>query len=1107
MKLFLALALALVFSVAEVGDDPEVRFQRLSVNEGLSQSQVSTVLQDSDGYMWIGTFDGLNRYDGYSFTVFKHDPEDPNSLSHNHVTAVYEDRSGMLWIGTREGLNRYDRLTGRFDRYAHDAEVPTSLSSNHVTAVYEERSGVLWVCTLNGLNRMNRDRGTFERFKYDPGDPRSISSNAVRTIVEDRSGNLWVGTNFGLNRFDRDTESFDRLGSIGEDGDQVKVVMSIYESAGESGQLWVGTWGGGVFLFDTQDGAYATFNSESIGLPDDRVTTVYEDSRGEVWVGTATGGLSRLDRESGSTTTYRHDPRENESLSSDRVQNIIEDDHGGLWVATMSGVNRADRMGHTFAHIRKDPDIPLSLTDNMVWSIASDTSGAVWIGTLTAGLNRYQRSTGEIKHFRHDPKDRGSLGSDGPLSVYVDRHGTLWVGTLAGLDRFNRSTGSFDHFELTEKRSGQFENAVVVMLEDHRGRFWVGSPSGLFKFDRRKEEFQRVGKIEVVGGKDDPKRKGNEPQAVSTLFEDTQKNLWIGSTVSGLYRLSPDRESLAHFSNDPSDSKTLSHNTVLSVYELQSLPGVIWVGTYSGGLNRLDLESGTFEHYTEQNSDLPTNTVVGILGDDDGHLWLSTHNGLVRFDPPTEQFRVFDLDRGIQSREFNFGAVHRSATGELFFGGINGLNTFHPDEVKDNPHPPNVVLTDFKLFNTSVDIGEGSVLTEFISGTDRVELKHDQNDVSFEYVGLHFTAPSKNSYAYMLENYDQDWRFVGDRRSAIYTSLDPGEYVFRVKAASSDGVWNQTGASVSILVRPPWWKTGWAWILYGFAIALVAFAIDRVQRKRLIARERARAEIREVRLKAQAAEAQAMVLQAENERQTRELEEARDLQLSMLPDRLPHHPQLEIAAEMRTATEVGGDYYDFVVDERGRLTLVIGDATGHGANAGTMVTATKSLFNVLADEDDIMEMLRKSNEALKSMSLRKLYMALAFAKYNDYLLELVGAGMPPALVYRAATGAVEEIVLKGIPLGTFATYPYRKYTIAVQPGDTVVLMTDGFPELFNGDGEMLGYRRVKEVFAEVADRSPADILDHFLDVGSLWTNGQGRGDDMTFIVLKARTVV
>ncbi|MDX1531171.1 MAG: SpoIIE family protein phosphatase, partial [Rhodothermales bacterium] len=359
-------------------------------------------------------------------------------------------------------------------------------------------------------------------------------------------------------------------------------------------------------------------------------------------------------------------------------------------------------------------------------------------------------------------------------------------------------------------------------------------------------------------------------------------------------------------------------------------------------------------------------------------------------------------------------------------------------------------------------------------------------------------------YAYMLEGYDDGWRWVGGQRQATYTSLPPGRYTFRVKAANSDGVWNEEGARLALAVLPPWWRTPLAYVGYVLLFALGVFAVDRVQRRRLIRRERERAEREAEHLRIQAAEARAAMLQVENERKSQELEAARRLQLSMLPTEVPEHPAVAVAAHMQTATEVGGDYYDFHVGEDGTLTLAVGDATGHGAQAGTMVTAAKSLFTTYADEPDPAAVLEEASRALKRMRLPKLYMAFALGKLRGGTLELAGTGMPPALVYRAATGRVEEVPLKGVPLGGPGRHAYPRHRIALRPGDTVALMSDGFAELRAASGRFLGYDRAAAVFGETAAQPPEAVIERFRQEVHAWMDGTPLNDDVTFVVLQAR---
>jgi ligand-binding sensor domain-containing protein/serine phosphatase RsbU (regulator of sigma subunit) len=1076
------LALALFAASSIAGEDTDLRFQRYSVNQGLSQSYVTALVQDSDGYLWIGTQDGLNRYDGYAFEVYRHDPDSRNSLSGNHITSLYEDRSGSLWVGTSSGLNRFDRYTGLIERYEADADDPDALSSHVVTAIFEDRRGGFWVCTINGLNRLDRESGQFQRFRYDSDNSSTLSNSTALSIFEDLGGTLWVGTENGLNRFDPETETFERYEV--ESGDRTaNAIVDIFESPSEAGELWLASMHRGLGLFDTQTGQITYFDHMV-----EHAHSVYEDGDRNVWIGTYGQGLLRFDRESATFSRYQHDPEDTRSLSDNRILSFLEDRFGGLWVGTMSGLSRVNPEASSFTHVAHVPGVKNTLSDNMVWSIDEDSSGVLWVGTFSGGLNRLDRMTGEWKTYRADKSIAGGgISSNGPLAVYVDRQGTLWIGSPNGLNQYDEATGTFSNHHIGTKSGEPGYGMVFSLYEDTQGAFWVGTAGALLQFDRRKQEFQRYTYYDHVDVDTVDGSHAEYPSRVTSIVEDAAGALWIGTTQDGLYRLDPARQMLFHYQHSTVRPTSLSSNSIQTIYESPFEPGVIWIGTFSGGLNRLDVASGDFEHFTQQNSDLPTNTVLGILGDDSGRLWMSTHRGLIRFEPDLRRFKAFDVERGIQSREFNFGAHHRSARGELFFGGINGFNVFRPDAIVDNPEPPKVVLTDFKLFDTSVGPGKDSPLEDHIGRTSEIVLSHSENDISFEYVGIHFVAPERNTYAYKLENYDDDWRVVGSRRSAVYTSLDPGDYTFRVRSANSDGVWNEEGAWVAVTVRPPWWQTGWAFV-----------------RRRLVRRERARSALREARLTAEAAEARTRVLSLENERKTRELEEARELQLSMLPETLPEHRSVEIAADMKTATEVGGDYYDFMEGRDGSLTVLIGDATGHGANAGTMVTATKSLFNVLGDQEDILEVLRKSTRALKNMKLRRLYMAAAIAKYDNYRLELAGAGMPPALVHHAATGEIEEVPLKGMPLGSFVDYPYEKTEVHLAPGDTVALMTDGYSELFNENGEMMGYESPKKVFAESVRLSPEAIVERFVTSGSKWAQNGVRDDDMTFVVLRIK---
>ena len=499
---------------------------------------------------------------------------------------------------------------------------------------------------------------------------------------------------------------------------------------------------------------------------------------------------------------------------------------------------------------------------------------------------------------------------------------------------------------------------------------------------------------------------------------------------------------------------------------------------------------------------LPNDVVYGMLEDKSGHLWISTNKGLTRFNPKTFTFLNYDIRDGLQSNEFNFGAYFKGQDGEMFFGGINGFNAFSPDKIRKNPFIPQMMVTDFQLFNKSVGIGTNgkSLLHRHISLTDSIELAYWQNDITFEFVALSYTVPEKNQYAYKLEGYNLDWVYSGNERTAHYTNLAPGEYMFMVKGANNDGIWNENARVIRLIIRPPIWKTWWAYLLY---VALMVVALWGIRRFEL-GRERARVRLMESELRALAAEAEARAVKAENERKSVELDEARNLQLSMLPKSLPKIHNLDIDVYMKTAAEVGGDYYDFDADDDGTLTLAIGDATGHGMRAGTMVSVIKSLFWAGAAKMDISEFFLASSTTIKKLKFWNLFMALTIAKIKGNECVISAAGMPPVYYYNAQRKEVEKIALKGPPLGSVPDFSYRQKRISLQTGDTLLFLTDGLPELFNEHDEMLEYKCIRKLFGEVAHKGPREIIDHLIEIGDRWKNGAPPEDDITFLVVKAK---
>jgi signal transduction histidine kinase/ligand-binding sensor domain-containing protein len=821
----------LLVTVPKISAGQHLRFDRISSEQGLSQNTVFCILQDSRGFLWFCTQDGLNKYDGYSFTVYKHDPEDANSLSDNWVWTIHEDNSGELWIGTLGGgLDRLvpshalsevkgeaeglDKEPEQFIHYPSDPDDPHGLSDNEVLSILEDRAGSLWIGTRGGLDQFDRENETFTHYRTDPNDPDTLSSNAVLSIYEDQSGVLWVGTDGGgLNRFDRENETFTHYTNDSSEPHSLSnnIVWTIYED--QSGVLWIGTEDG-LNRYDRENERFIQYRNDPdslYSLSNNEIRSIYQDRDGALWIGTWGGGLNRFDREDETFAYYQNDPGDPHSLSHNRVLTIFEDREGVLWIGTdAGGVNKLGVGRWNFAHYQNAPDDPNSLSNNNVRGIYGDRSGALWIGT-DAGLDRFDHSTGQWRHYQNDPSDPYSLGDNSVVSIHEDQRGNLWISTRNGLDSFDPSTGRFTHYRADpDDPHSLSDNVVTAIYQDLEGTLWIGTfGGGLNKFTPS----LALGEVEGEGGGSDRETQRfdhyqadpDNPHSLSNdlilaIYEDRDGTLWIGTWGSGLDRFDRKNEAFTHYNDALNDSRRLSHNVVGAIYEDQD--GTLWIGTYGGGLNKYDRMTDTITHYREKDG-LPSDFVYGILEDQRANLWLSTNNGLSRFDPQTETFKNFDVSDGLQSNEFNSFSFYKNDNGQMFFGGINGFNAFHPDEIKDNPSIPPVVLTGLTQGGETLDVGGA------VGSISEITLKWPGNFFEFEFAALSYAHPEKNQYAYKLEGFEEDWNRPGTRRYGRYTNLPGGTYTLRMIGTNNDGVWNETGTAVRVTVIPPFWVTWW----------------------------------------------------------------------------------------------------------------------------------------------------------------------------------------------------------------------------------------------------------------------------------------------------------
>ncbi|HXK43323.1 MAG TPA: two-component regulator propeller domain-containing protein, partial [Anaerolineae bacterium] len=821
----LVLAVMLTLAVIPLAPTParaEPLFFHLTTADGLSHNIVYTILQDRQGFLWFGTQDGLNRYDGYTFTVFRHRRSDPASLVNNTVNVLYEDRAGTLWVGTVGGL---DSFSGVGERFHHH----TALPPESIGALYEDADGILWVGTLgSGLFRYDPATGQARQYRHDPADPTSLSDNDVLSLYADRAGTLWVGTlHGGLNAFDRAGGHFTRYTHDAANPHSLSdgEVTVIYED--HAGDLWVGTGiahedaVGGLDRLEQADGRFIHYRynpQDPQSLSHNHVQALYEDRSGALWIGTEEG-LNLFDRAGGHFLRVVHDPLDGYSLGHNDITAIYEDRSGNLWFGTKGGgIDRYARAKERFRRYGHDSRDPNSLGASAVGAIAQDPAGILWLGLYGGGLDRLDRATGHITHYRHDPHDPHSLGHDHVTALSIDHQGVLWIGTSAGLDRFDAPTGRFVHYvhDPTDPHT-LGAGSVKVILEDHAHDLWIGTeePGTLSRLERASGAFVRYDAVSTFG--------------VRAIIEDHHGDLWLG-TYNGLVHFDRRRGTFIQYRHDDADPHSLSNDFVWAVAEDHD--GILWVGTH-GGLNRFDPTTEQFTAYTVEDG-LPNDAIASLLIDEQGQLWLGTMGGgLSRFTPQTGVFRNYDIGDGLQGAHFFIGAAHRGRSGEMFFGGLDGFNAFYPAQVRDNPYVPPIVLTAFRKFDQVVDLGVP------LADVKEVTLSYRDNFFAFEFAALDYTDPARNRYAYQLEGFDREWIACGARRYASYTNLPPGQYTFRVKGSNNDGVWNEEGLSVAVRITPPFWQTGWFRGLAAAVVLGIGLSIYRVRARNIAAlRER-----------------------------------------------------------------------------------------------------------------------------------------------------------------------------------------------------------------------------------------------------------------------------
>ncbi|TVL99772.1 MAG: hypothetical protein CV087_16680 [Candidatus Brocadia sp. WS118] len=812
-----------------------LKFERFTLEDGLPTSPIAgPLIKDEQGIIWFGTWTGFYRYDGYTFNGYWHDPEDSLSISDDWAQP-FIDRAGVFWVGTGAGLDRFDSDRGAFSHYRHDPDDPTTISNGAVVCIYEDRQGRLWIGTNDGLNIFDRRSERFTRYQYDPEDSTSLFGNQVRTIYEDDRGTIWIGTGnpFSrnaagcLNRFDNETRTFQRyFVEPANKFSQWNYVQAIYQELG--GDLWIAAWERGLFQFNRQTGRftrlpYLDYPTDKIRLEERGITCIAEQPGTDfLWMATFGGGLHRYNRKTKQSSSYLFDPGNPFSLRDNRVWSVNVDPAGILWVGTHGGLNKADLAG-------KFPRYRLDLQpEEWVTDIYEDDQGIAWLATTAMRLVRWDRQMDKVTSYKPPLAHCKSWNIPG-AAVTGSRKGGLWFANDCGLFAFNPESGTFTRSpNKANDLADVTSNQRLRMIEDSHGMLWlVAQP--LIQANLASGEVIRY----VHDPRDSTSINSNDVEAI---FEDREGVIWVG-TADGIGRF---ERSAGKFSRMLVLRSGRGQNAAIGEIN-QDDEGWLCLATDTYGLIRLNPATGDYKKYTIKEG-LHSNTIYNIVRDHAGAFWLFARAGATRYDPRSGATKFFDESAGLADMQFPRRSVYPLRNGEIILGGRGAVNVFNPENHRGNVSPPPVVLTGLRISGALMTPGAQFPLKKSLAKTGDIFLAHNQNDLTFEYVALDYKNAALNRYQYRLENYDRDWIAAGTQRSVRYTNLNPGRYRFRVKAANSDGVWNEEGVSLNLTIAKPWWGTWWAYTLYGVIFFGLLYSLRRYEMNRILWKNRVKLE-------------------------------------------------------------------------------------------------------------------------------------------------------------------------------------------------------------------------------------------------------------------------
>lgn len=1100
---FSILFVCLIFLATKIHAQ-DYKFSHISVADGLSQAVVNCMIQDEKGFMWFGTQEGLNRYDGYNFKIFKRDPEETNSLSNNFIYALKQDKKGMIWIGTNGGgLNSFDPITERFSHFTNDPKNPNSISNDVVRIIHEDKNGKLWIGTDGGMNEFDPSNGKFIRYQNKSTDPNSISSDHIYDIIEDAAGNIWAGSyGKGISMFEAATKRFYNYELSGEDFDrlfpksvpadpkrreqclQVRSLLLF-----DATHIWVGTNGGGIESFNTQTRAFDAmmYPDGSIALiASTKILTMCDDQEGNIWVGTFDKGIDVINKSDRKIQHYTQNEHDNYAISSSGIKCIYRDGDGNMWMGTNGeGINIYFTSTSTITHIRHSerPEVgDNTLKSNAILSVMEDHTGLLWIGTSGGGLSTMNRENGQYLHF----PQLSTASNNSILSLMESSSGIIWVGTYGeGLNSYDPETKTIKSYTPDNQI---VEGTVLCIVEEPRtGFIWFGTfGAGVYCLNPKTDSIKQY----------TVENSGISSNYIYCLFFDGQRNLWIGTRGGGVTKFDMQTGKFQVFDHDDKVKKSLSNNIVYCITEDNN--ATLWIGT-ANGLDKFEPSSGTFEILYERDG-LPSDNIYTIIPDDAGNLWMSHNKGLTRFNPnpgKNERFKNFGSGAGVQPAEFNQGAYFKNKKGELFFGGQAGLNIINPAKVERPAPAPPIYIVSYKRFGKEVGLD-----------TNIIDLKHlnvtwRDNNFMFELVALNFIDPEKNLYQYKLEGVEEEWSPITSNRYVSYTNLSGGNYILHVRATDCNGHWSEDEAVLFIYVEPPFWRTNWFYAICVLVIISSIFIFIRIRTAAITKENRI--------LEAKVAE-RTQELAQKNADITSSIQYAKRIQSAMLPELeviYQHFPDSFVLYKPKDI--VSGDFYWFE-EKSGKKILCVGDCTGHGVPGALMSMIGHNILNQVILEKGILapdQILNGLNEGVRAALKQDQHdqdttdgMDIGIISYDVSKKEILFAGaLRPLIVIRK--GLLSKLDSDRFPIGGSHDTRAMKFSVHrffVDSGDTIYMFSDGFADQFGGErGKKFMVKNLLAKLQSMQDldmKNQAALLDETFET---WKHGFQQVDDVLVV--------